>query len=253
MSRIPLVAGNWKMNGSAASVAALLDGIQQQAVECDNAELAVFPPYIYLQQCQQALHASPIKWGAQNMSEHEAGAYTGEISASMLLDACCEYVILGHSERRTLFHETDSLIFNKFKKALNAGLKPILCVGETLEQYERGETLKVVQEQLAKIITLQDNLASLAVAVIAYEPVWAIGTGKTATPEQAQQVHCSIRDQLKSIDATLATNMRILYGGSVKQSNAAELFAMSDIDGALVGGASLDAQQFIAIGKACNK
>ena len=253
MDRKLLVAGNWKMNGTQQSIEHLLNSIKKQSIQCAEYELAVFPPFLYLQQCQRVLNGSNIKWGAQNMSEHDDGAFTGEISSAMLLDTHCEYVILGHSERRTLYQETDQLIFKKFKKALDVGLKPILCVGETLQQHEQGKTLEIVQEQLASLICLQDNLATLATAVIAYEPIWAIGTGKTASPEQAQQVHCAIRKQLLLINETLAADMRILYGGSVKPGNAAELFAMPDIDGALVGGASLDAEQFIAIGRACNK
>jgi triosephosphate isomerase (TIM) len=253
MSRVHLVAGNWKMNSDQASIDPLLTSIKKNTDASVAAELIVFPPYPYLAQCQALLAGTSVKWGAQNMCEQSDGAYTGEVSASMLQDMGCEYVILGHSERRMYCHETNEIVFKKFKKALEAGLKPILCVGETLEQRDQGKTLEIVQEQLAHMVTLQDNLTALATVVIAYEPVWAIGSGQSATPEQAQQVHNAIREQLAGIDTNLAANMRILYGGSVKPDNAANLFAMPDIDGALVGGASLDAEQFIAIGNACNQ
>jgi len=250
--RRPFVAGNWKMNGSKESVALLLEGLVQGCERVEQAELAVFPPFIFLEQCEQALLRTQISWGAQNISNHLNGAFTGEISASMLCDFKCRYVIIGHSERRALYGETNDLIAAKFKLALGAAIRPILCVGETEQQRDEGQTLSVVSEQLAAVLHLHDNLSALADSVIAYEPVWAIGTGKNATPEQAQEVHAAIREQLCQQSEKLAANVRILYGGSVKPDNAGALFAMPDIDGALVGGASLHAEQFLEIGKRCN-
>lgn len=257
--RIPLIAGNWKMNGTRASVQLLLRELKKELerVQVSGAlvvpvEWAVFPPYVFLQECQELLQGSLIAWGAQDMSDQAYGAFTGEISGSMLKDFGCDYVIVGHSERRTLYKETNMEVALKFAAALHYDLKPILCVGESEVEYEAGLSLKVVQEQLEAVLSLGDNLPNLDKAVIAYEPVWAIGTGKNATPEQAQEVHAAIRDQLAQHHPALAEQMRIIYGGSVKPENASGLLAMPDIDGALVGGASLQAKQFIAIGEACN-
>jgi triosephosphate isomerase len=247
--RIPLVAGNWKMNGSLKSIQELLEGIKQgiggirEGVEC-----AVFPPFVYLAEVERLLSGTAIPWGAQNVSEQPPGAFTGEVAAPMLLDFHCKYVIVGHSERRTLYAETDAIVARKFATARQAGLTPVLCIGELLAERERGVTEEVVARQLDAVLELE-GIQSIKQAVIAYEPVWAIGTGRTATPEQAQEVHAFIRSRLSQQDATIAAATRILYGGSVKGSNAAELFAMPDIDGGLVGGASLDAQEFLTIAR----
>lgn len=249
MRRI-LIAGNWKMNGSLAANAALLDGVRAGAsVSC---ELAVCVPAPYLAQAQSALSGSPVAWGAQDMSEHESGAYTGEVSASMLRDFACRYVIVGHSERRSYHGESDAVVARKAARALAAGLVPIVCVGETLQEREQGQTNAVVARQLAPV--LEALSSQLSGVVIAYEPVWAIGTGKTATPEMAQQVHELIRATLaktgSSADAKAAAEVRILYGGSMKPDNAKDLLAMPDIDGGLIGGAALKAADFLAIANA---
>lgn len=252
MSRRPLVAGNWKMNGSKASVASLLQELKQGCEVIETAELAVFPPFVFLAQCEEILLRTQIAWGAQDVNNQLKGAYTGEVSAAMLCDFNCRYVLVGHSERRLLYGESNDLVAAKFKAAGETGLRPILCVGETENQHLKQQTLAVIDEQLAAVLSLQDNLLSLSDAVIAYEPVWAIGTGKTATPEEAQEVHAAIRKRLREKDDNLADKVRILYGGSVKPDNASEILAMPDIDGALVGGASLHAEQFLDIGKKCN-
>jgi triosephosphate isomerase len=207
---------------------------------------AVCAPYPYLAQVQQLLSGSGIAWGAQNVSQYESGAYTGEISGSMLVDFGCRYVIVGHSERRSLMGETSEVVAEKYAAALKSGVTPILCVGETLNEREAGATERVVGKQLDAVLEHSGAL-SFAHAVIAYEPVWAIGTGKTASPEQAQAVHAFIRGRLAGHDATVANDVQVLYGGSVKGSNAAQLFAMPDIDGGLIGGASLDANELAAI------
>ncbi|HQC72952.1 MAG TPA: triose-phosphate isomerase [Candidatus Competibacteraceae bacterium] len=247
--RRKLVAGNWKMNGSAGSIRELLQGILAGASEVSAVELAVFPPFVYLDRVAQQLEGSSIVWGAQNLSEHASGAYTGEVAGPMLNDFGCAYVLVGHSERRTLYGESDQIVARKFAAARKVGLKPVLCVGETLEEREQGITEAVVGRQLQAVLDLE-GISSFADAVIAYEPVWAIGTGRTATSAQAQEVHAFIRAQLAAQDPVLASQVRILYGGSVKGSNAGELLAMADIDGGLVGGASLDAKEFLAIAKA---
>lgn len=251
--RRPLIAGNWKMHGLESSAQALLNDIAQDADDITGIEFAVFPPFVYLSQCVDHLSETCIRWGAQTVSEYDQGAYTGEIAASQLVDLGCHYVIVGHSERRSLYGETNEQVARKCQAAFLAGLSPILCVGETLSERDQELTLKVVQEQLAVVLLLKDNCANFSRLVIAYEPVWAIGTGRSATPEQAQAVHLAIREQVSQVDPALADTMRILYGGSVKPSNAKALFEMPDIDGALVGGASLDAQQFLEIGRLCNK
>ncbi len=248
--RRPLIAGNWKMHGTQKSAHDLLVSIAENAKSLNNIELAVFPPFVHIHLCENNLLNSAVHYGAQNCSSFPDGAYTGEISASMLKDLGCHYVIIGHSERRHGLGETNQQITQKCIAAFEAGLMPILCVGETLLQHEKKLTVSVVQEQLEVVSVLKDNCTNFTDIVIAYEPVWAIGTGKSATPELAQEVHAVIRTQLKTVG--IAEKTRILYGGSVKPDNAKALFAMPDIDGALVGGASLDAKSFIEIGKSCN-
>ena len=241
-----LLAGNWKMNGSLAMVDELLGGLLQGVRQGSLVDLAVFPPFPYLQRTQEILRGSPISWGAQTLNPLPQGAHTGEISAGMLLDFGCRYVLTGHSERRTLYGESDDAVAARFTMALKAGLHPVLCVGETLQEREEGSTEAVVNRQIDAVLAANGHKA-FGSATIAYEPVWAIGTGRTATPDQAQEVHAFIRDKLARLDATIGGQIRILYGGSVNHSNAAELFARKDIDGGLVGGASLKAGDFLAI------
>lgn len=247
--RSKLVAGNWKMHGETVQNQALLSAILDSARDLDGMETAVCVPYPYLQQVQTALQASDISWGAQNVSQYDKGAYTGEVSAGMLMDFGCRYVIVGHSERRALYGEDSRTVALKFKAAQAAGLTPILCVGETLDQREAGITERVVAEQLDAVSELA-GVEALAKSVLAYEPVWAIGTGKTATPGQAQDVHTFIRNRIAARNPEVGGSLKILYGGSVKAGNAGELFAMPDIDGGLVGGASLVADEFLAICRA---
>ncbi len=249
--RRPLVAGNWKLNGSLASTRELLAGIKAGIGEVTRAEVVVCPPYILIPEVQAQLTGSPIAWGGQNISTERSGAFTGEVSAAMLLDFGCKYTLVGHSERRTLYGEDNALVAKKFAVARAAGLIPILCIGETLEERQQGITEEVVGGQLAAVIDLE-GVAVLADAVVAYEPVWAIGTGMTASPEQAQAVHAAIRAQVAQRDAEVAGGLRILYGGSMKPGNAAELMAQNDIDGGLIGGAALKADDFLAICKAAN-
>ncbi len=244
-----LIAGNWKMNGSRGSIRELLDGVKAGVGEVKSAELAVCAPFPYLADVQEQLTGSTISWGAQNLSTEEKGAFTGEVSAAMLLDFSCKYVIVGHSERRSLYGEDDALVAQKFAVARKAGLKPIFCVGESLQEREANVTEDVVARQLDALIALE-GVAALTDGVIAYEPVWAIGTGKTASPEQAQAVHAFIRAKLAALDGAVADKVQILYGGSMNPANAAQLLAMADIDGGLIGGASLKADDFLAIGKA---
>lgn len=247
--RQPLIAGNWKMNGSRSSNKALLEGIKAGIGEVKSAEVAVCAPYVYLADVEQELAGTPIVWGAQNLSTEEKGAFTGEIAASMLLDFNCKYVIVGHSERRSLYGEDDDIVTKKFVMAHNAGLKPILCVGETLEEREQGITEEVIARQINAVMnTLGANV--LADGVIAYEPVWAIGTGITATPQQAQDLHAFIRKLIAHQDPGVAELICILYGGSMNAANAAELLAMHDIDGGLIGGASLKSEDFLTICRA---
>jgi triosephosphate isomerase len=250
--RQPLVAGNWKMNGSRASVAELLGGLKAGIGQVTTAEVAVCAPAIYLPDTQAALTGTPIKWGAQDVSVHASGAYTGEISGSMLNDFGCRYVIIGHSERRAYHAESDEIVARKFAAARAVGLVPILCVGETLEEREQGITEEVVGRQLDAVVA-HCGIDTVGEGVIAYEPVWAIGTGKTATPEQAQQVHAFIRARLAAGSQAVADGMRILYGGSMNPKNAAELVAQADIDGGLIGGASLKAPDFLAVCSAANR
>ena len=247
--RKKLVAGNWKMHGSLAENAALLAAIKPALA---GIEAVVCVPFPYLAQAQAELAGSSIAWGAQNVSEQSKGAFTGEVSASMLLDFACTYAIVGHSERRALYGESDELVAKKYMAAQASGLTPILCVGESLDERESRVTETVVARQIDAVIQAA-GVASLARAVIAYEPVWAIGTGKTATPEQAQAVHAFIRAKIAALDAGVAEQLVIQYGGSVKAANAAELMAQPDIDGGLIGGASLVADDFIAICRAAAK
>jgi len=238
MRRTRLVAGNWKMHGSRASNDGLLDALIQ-GLNAGGAECAVCPPFPYLQQVAERLRGTALAWGVQNLSEHAQGAYTGEVSAAMARDFGCRYAIVGHSERRQLYGEGDAQVAAKFAAAQGAGLTPILCVGETLQEREAGRSEAVVARQLDEVL----KRTAFEDAVLAYEPVWAIGTGRTATPEQAQQVHAFLRKRVSS-------GTRILYGGSVKAQNAAAIFAMPDVDGGLIGGASLVAEEFAAIVRA---
>jgi len=247
--RQKLVAGNWKMNGSAASIHTLLDGIKQGLSDVKNAEIAVCPPFVYLAQVAQSLTGTPVSWGAQNLSKESAGAFTGEVAASMLNDFHCKYVIIGHSERRALYGDTDQLVAEKYAVALKQGLKPIICVGELLSEREADQTEAVIARQLDAVLSL-NGVEALNQGVIAYEPVWAIGTGKTASPDQAQAVHAFIRQRIAAQSPEVAAKVQILYGGSMKPDNAAELMAMPDIDGGLIGGAALKADDFLAICRA---
>ena len=249
--RKKLVAGNWKMHGGIEQNRDLLSKIVTGTMGIDKATCTVCVPYPYLSQVHSLLKDTHISWGTQNISQYDKGAYTGEVSAMMLNDFSCRYVIVGHSERRTLYGEDNCTVAHKFKAALDAGLVPVLCVGETLDQREAGLMEQVVGEQIDAVIELV-GVEALADSVLAYEPIWAIGTGKTATPQQAQDAHIFIRNRLASHDSTIAAKLQILYGGSVKANNAAELFAMSDIDGGLIGGAALLADDFVSICMAAN-
>ena len=233
------------MNGSRDSNAALLSGITA-GLTAKAADCAVCAPAPYLAQCQAALQGSPVAWGAQDVSAYAAGAYTGEVAASMLAEFGCRYVILGHSERRAYHKESNELVAQKTVAALAAGLIPVVCVGETLAEREAGQTNVVVCAQLQAVLDVLDT-AALAKVVLAYEPVWAIGTGKTATPAMAQEVHAQLRKQVATRDAEVAAGMQILYGGSMKPENAQELLAQPDIDGGLIGGAALKAVDFLGI------
>ncbi len=243
--RKKLVVGNWKMHGSRAANAELLAGILgARPFTCD---VGVCVPFVYIADAAVSLAASDIRWGSQDVSPHEQGAYTGEVSAKMLRELGCRYAIVGHSERRAFHQESDQLVADKAKTALGHGLTPIVCVGETLEQREAGQTEAVVKRQLSAVIHTLGHCAGEM--VVAYEPVWAIGTGRTATPEQAQAVHAVLRAQLQAATSHAET-MKILYGGSVKPDNAATLFSQPDIDGGLIGGAALKATDFVAICRA---
>ena len=244
--RRPLIAGNWKMHGSRAENAELIEALLLGVPGQTPVDIAVCPPFVYLWETSRLLKSSSIALGAQSICAELVGAFTGEVSASMLKDVGCKYVIVGHSERRAIYKEDDALVARKFLAAQSQGLIPILCVGETLEERERGQTMQVVSRQLTAVLDLA-GVPALRTAVIAYEPVWAIGTGKNATPEQAQEVHAHIRTAIAARDAKIAADVRILYGGSVKAANARELFAMPDVDGGLVGGASLKADEFLKI------
>lgn len=244
MPRPCLIAGNWKMNGSLESVIDLVENIK--AGNSGNAELAICPPAIYLMKVGGMLAESDIALGAQNVGNQASGAFTGEVSADMLLESGCRYAIVGHSERRSLYQETDQLVAARFVMAVTSGLSPILCVGETLEERDQGITESVVARQLDAVIDVA-GIAAISQSVIAYEPVWAIGTGQVASPQQAQAVHLFIRDKLAQADADIASGVQILYGGSMNPANAAELLSQPDIDGGLIGGASLKAADFLAI------
>ena len=247
MARQYLVAGNWKMNGTGDANAKLVRDLLFDVKKYPSVEVLVCPPMLYVESVGRMIAGSPIELGAQNLCEQEkAGAFTGEIHGSMLKDVDCQYVIVGHSERRALYGENDALVARKFGTALACGLKPILCIGETLQEREAGLTEAVLARQLQAVVELC-GIASFKTAVIAYEPVWAIGTGKTATPEQAQAAHAFIRSQLAAKDVKISLSTRILYGGSVKADNAQTLFAGADVDGGLIGGASLKASEFLAI------
>jgi len=247
--RKKLVAGNWKMHGSLVQNKELLDAVIAGTAGMRKGNCAVCVPYPYLSSVQSMLQSTHITWGAQNVSQFNKGAYTGEVSAAMLNEFSCHYAIVGHSERRSLFGEDSHTVALKYTAAQNAGLIPVLCVGESLQQRDTGVTEQVVTEQLDAVI-VQAGVESLRKAVIAYEPVWAIGTGETATPQQAQEVHAFIRENIAKHDIAVAAGITILYGGSVKANNAAELFAMPDIDGGLIGGASLIAEDFVTICRA---
>jgi triosephosphate isomerase len=244
--RRPVVAGNWKMHGSRAANEVLLGELGERVRPEWQVGVAVFPPYVYLADAVRLLEEADIDVGAQDVCAHPLGAFTGQVAASMLKDVGCRYVIVGHSERRRLYHEDDTLVARKFGAVLNVGLTPVLCLGETLEEREAEHTEAVVARQL-DAVTAMNGVPSLGAALIAYEPVWAIGTGRTASPEQAQAVHAYVRHRIHGQDAKVSAQVRILYGGSVKASNAAELFSMPDVDGGLVGGASLSADEFLQI------
>jgi len=251
--RKPFVAGNWKMNGSSTTTARLLNTILTQVGTFSSVDVALFPPAVYLKQVQEALTGTPLFWGTQNLSQFKQGAYTGEISAPMLNDFGCEYVLMGHSERRCLYAKIgldqlalDYIIADKYGIALQEGITPIVCIGESPEEHEQGKTEEIIL-RLLDIIIEHSGVKALSQAILAYEPVWAIGTGKSAAPEWAQSVHALMREHISKQDKATAESVQILYGGSVKGDNAASLFSMPDIDGGLVGGASLDADEFIAI------
>ena len=241
-----MVAGNWKMNGTSESVKELMAGIKQGMTAVSKAEVVVCPPAVYIPYVSGVAAGSAVKVGSQNVCDEDKGAYTGEISADMLKDTGCEYAIIGHSERRALYGETDELVARRFAAACRNGIKPIFCIGETLEERESGITNDVCARQIDAVIALE-GVSALAEGVIAYEPVWAIGTGKTASPEQAQEVHAFIRNKIAGLNEEVAEGLRILYGGSMNPANAKELIAQPDIDGGLIGGASLKAEDFLAI------
>ncbi len=244
-----LIAGNWKMNGGSAANAELVAGIIAGAPATDRVRLLICPPFPYLAAAAAKVSGSDVLLGAQTVSEHSIGAFTGEISTSMLKDVGCDYVIVGHSERRALYGETSETIAAKFNAVIESGLTPILCVGETLAEREAGSTEAVIDEQMDAVFVAV-GIDGFATAVVAYEPVWAIGTGMTASPEQAQDVHRHIRSRMEAQNKDIAEATLILYGGSVKGDNAAGLFSMPDIDGGLIGGASLKADDFLAIATA---
>ena len=244
--RTPLVAGNWKMNGTRASATELTRELVEGAAGISRAEILVCPPYIYISEIQSLICKSSIQLGAQDLYSEASGAYTGAISGPMLVDAGCQYVIVGHSERRALMGDSDSVVASKFAAAQEHGLTPILCVGETLDERQSDSTLAVIGRQFSTVVDAV-GMESFDNAVVAYEPVWAIGTGETATPDQAQEVHAALRSMAAKRSAKIAADLRLLYGGSVKAANATDLFSMADIDGGLIGGASLEASEFLAI------
>ncbi|MCP3674317.1 MAG: triose-phosphate isomerase [Gammaproteobacteria bacterium] len=248
MVRQAIVAGNWKMHGTRAENQQLLQTINDGLAAVTASQVLVFPTYVYIQQVAELITEmnSPIGLGGQNLSEHAKGAYTGEISAAMLKDLECSHVLVGHSERRSLYHESNQLVASKFIAASEAGLTPVFCVGESLAERESGRTMDIVFRQIDAVLDIA-GMTGLCKGIIAYEPVWAIGTGVTASPQQAQDVHHEIRSHLAELDEQLANEMQILYGGSVNATNATELFAMEDIDGGLIGGAALKADDFLKI------
>jgi len=246
MARAGLVVGNWKMHGNLIRNQELLTAIISGTRSLQNTSCAVCVPYPYLAQARSALKDTHVAWGGQNVSQYHQGAYTGEVSADMLIDFGCRYVIVGHSERRALYSEDNQVVAEKFRSAQERSLIPILCVGETLAQREANETEQVIATQIDAVINLV-GVNAIEQSIIAYEPVWAIGTGKTATPQQAQDVHAFIRNRIASHNSQIASGVQIIYGGSVKSGNASELFMMPDIDGGLIGGASLIAEEFISI------
>jgi triosephosphate isomerase len=248
--RRPFIAGNWKMHGSRAQNAELIEGLLLGLPAQTTVDIAVCPPCPYLWETGRALKASNVALGAQSVCAEAVGAFTGEVSAAMLKDVGCTYVIVGHSERRTIYREDDALVARKFLAVHSQGMTPILCVGETLQERERSQTMQVVSRQLAAVLGVA-GVGALQQGVIAYEPVWAIGTGKNATPAQAQEVHAHIRAEVAALEpgtnGKIASGLRVLYGGSVKAANAREIFAMPDVDGGLIGGASLKADEFLKI------
>ncbi|HKE96817.1 MAG TPA: triose-phosphate isomerase [Povalibacter sp.] len=244
--RRPFVAGNWKMHGTRKDNADLIEALLLGLPAQPSADIAVCPPFVYLWETGRLLKQSSVALGAQSVCAEATGAFTGEVSATMLEDVGCRYVVVGHSERRAIYKEDDSLVARKFLAAQSQGLTPILCVGESLEERERGATMHVVSRQLTAVLDLA-GIGAMRNAVVAYEPVWAIGTGKNATPAQAQEVHEHIRAAVAGRDAKIAAALRVLYGGSVKAANAAEIFSMPDVDGGLIGGASLKADEFLKI------
>ena len=244
--RRPFVAGNWKTHGTRAENAELIEALLTGVPAQPSVDIVVCPPFVYLWEAARLLKASSIALGAQSVCAEAVGAFTGEVSAAMLKDVGCRYVIVGHSERRAIYKEDDALVARKFLAVQSQKLTPILCVGETLEERERGDTMKVISRQLAAVLDVV-NVESLRDAVVAYEPVWAIGTGKNATAAQAQEVHAHIRAEVALRDGKIAAALRVLYGGSVKAGNAREIFSMPDVDGGLIGGASLKAEEFLKI------
>ncbi|HUY83783.1 MAG TPA: triose-phosphate isomerase [Steroidobacteraceae bacterium] len=244
--RRPMVAGNWKMHGSEAANAALLSELELRLQPEWPIDVAVFPPFVYLAELARRLREAAIEVGAQDVCAEPGGAFTGEVAAAMLRDVGCALVIVGHSERRRWYHEDDALVARKFGAALAADMTPVLCIGETLEEREAERTEAVVARQLEAVLAM-NGVAPFARAIVAYEPVWAIGTGRNASPEQVQAVHACVRRRIAEQNAKIATQTRILYGGSVKAANADEIFSMPDVDGGLVGGASLVADEFYEI------
>ena len=245
--RRSLIAGNWKMNGSVAMTDGLLTGLKKGIVQSiPDVDIVVCPPFLYIPLAVQMLVGSTIRVGAQNLDIHGSGAYTGEIAAEMLKEQHCGYVIVGHSERRALYGESSDLVAEKVRVAVAAELKPIVCVGETLEERERGDTGRVVREQLMSVLDL-NGVDIFPFAIVAYEPVWAIGTGRTASPDQAQEVHALIRETIAELNPIVADHTRLLYGGSVNPDNAQGILSSPDIDGGLIGGAALVASDFLAI------
>lgn len=250
-NRRPLIAGNWKMNHGGSTAVELASGVAKLTASCGNVDVVVCPPFTVLSSVVRALEGSKVEVGAQNCSPKPSGAFTGEISLSMLLDAGCKWVIIGHSERRQFFGETDASVADKTRAAIDADVRPIVCVGELLEERERGDTLKVVKRQLNAVASILADKPGFC--AIAYEPVWAIGTGKNAGPAEAQEVHGMIRQRLREISAELADATRILYGGSLSPKNAKELLAAEDVDGGLIGGAALKADDFAKVVEEANR